>query len=233
MEDVNGENGSLAEAAYASIRQAILRCDLAPGQQVTEAQLATRFGVGRAAVRAAMTRLAHERLVIASPRRGYEVAPVTLQHVRDLFGVRLIVEPAGAQLAASHGNDETIALLKRLNAACQHLPGNDDAPSLREANKQFHVAVARLSGNARLEQMTASVIDELDRVLYLPQLANVWDRIDSSFEEHQRVIEALKRRDAAGAGQAMREHVLPNQHFIIDSLISSPVLRSINLVGAT
>lgn len=225
------ESQSLAETAYEVIRQAILRCDLAPGQQVTESQLAASFGVGRAAVRAALTRLSHERLVQAIPRRGYAVAPVTFQQVRDLFGVRLIVEPAAAQLAAARVSAEALAELERLNDACRHQPGNDDAPGLREANKVFHVAVANLAGNVRLEQMVATALDELDRVLYLPQLAHVWDRIDASYAEHQRIIEALRRRDGEAARQAVHDHILPNQHFVVDALIASPQLRSINLVG--
>jgi DNA-binding GntR family transcriptional regulator len=224
-------NGSLADQAYEAIRQAILRCDLAPGQHVTEAQLAGNFGVGRAAVRAALTRLSHERLVQAIPRRGYAVAPVTFQHVRDLFGVRLIVEPAAAQLAAGRADEQVIARLEQLNQACRHLPGHDDAPALREANKSFHVAVARASGNARLELMVETVLDELDRVLYLPQLANVWDRIDASYVEHQRVVEAIRNRDGDEARRAVHDHIVPNQHFVIDGLISSPQLRSINLVS--
>ncbi len=224
-------NGSLADAAYAAIRLAILRCELAPGQHVSESQLANSFGFGRAAVRAALTRLSHERLVQAIPRRGYAVAPITFQQIRDLFGVRLIVEPAAAQLAAARADARLIAHLEQLNEECRHLPGRDDAPALRAANKRFHVAVAHASGNARLEQMVEVVLDELDRVLYLPQLTNVWDRIDASYEEHQRVVEALRARDGEEARRAVYDHVMPNQHFVIDGLISSPQLRSINLVS--
>lgn len=224
-------NGSLAHAAYETIRQAILRCDLAPGEHLTEARLASTFGVGRAAVRAALTRLGHERLVQAMPRRGYMVAPITFQQVSDLFGVRLIIEPAAARLAAARTEAPMAAELERLNEACAHLAGRDDAAELRRANKAFHVAVARLSGNTRLEQMVSVALDELDRVLYLPQLANVWDRIDASFAEHQRIIAALGERDAAGAELATREHILPNRHFVIEGLIASPMLRSINLVN--
>lgn len=224
-------NGSLAEAAYETIRRAILRCELAPGQHISEAQLAASFGFGRAAVRAALTRLSHERLVQAIPRRGYAVAPITFQHIRDLFGIRLVIEPAAAQLAAGRANEQTIADLEQLNQVCRHLPGQDDAPALREANKRFHVAVAQASGNARLQQMVEVVLDELDRVLYLPQLANVWDRIDASYQEHQRVIEGLRIRDGEEARRAVHDHIVPNQHFVIDGLISSPQLRSINLVS--
>jgi DNA-binding GntR family transcriptional regulator len=224
-------NGSLAEAAYETIRRAILRCELAPGQHISEAQLAASFGFGRAAVRAALTRLSHERLVQSIPRRGYAVAPITFQQIRDLFGVRLILEPAAAQLAAGRADAQLVAHLEKVNDVCRHLPGHDDAPALREANKRFHVAVAHASGNARLEHMVEVALDELDRVLYLPQLANVWERIDASYQEHQRVIEAIRQRDGEEARRAVHDHIVPNQHFVIDGLISSPLLRSINLVS--
>jgi DNA-binding GntR family transcriptional regulator len=233
--DLAGEpasNGSLANVAYERIRRAILRCDLVPGEQVTEARLATTYGLGRAAVRAALTRLGHEELVRAVPRRGYTVSPITFQQVNDLFGVRLVVEPAAARLAAGRSTAQSVAELERLNEACAHVAGHDDAAALREANKALHVAVARCSGNARLERVVRDALDELDRVLYLPQLANVWDRIDASYAEHQQILESIRERDAAKAERAMLDHVLPNKQFVIEGLISSPILRSINLVSA-
>lgn len=230
MTTPGSDDSSLADAAYQAIRQAILRCDLAPGQYVTEAQLAATFGAGRAAVRAALARLGHDRLVQAIPRRGHQIAPITFQQVRDLFGVRLIIEPAAAQLAAAHADEETLAGLEALNAACQHVPGHDDIIALRQANNRFHAALAAASGNDRLAQMAHAALDELDRVLYIPQLANVWRRIDSSYDEHARVLDALRRRDGEAAAQAQYDHVALNQQFVIDGLISSPKLRSINLV---
>jgi DNA-binding GntR family transcriptional regulator len=231
MLDTTSDQGSLADLAYEAIRRAILRCDLAPGQYITEAQLSAQFGAGRAAVRAALARLGHERLVQAIPRKGHQIAPITFQQVRDLFGVRLIIEPAAAQLAAARANEHSLAALEALNHACQHCSAEDDIVALRLANHRFHAALAHASGNERLESMVRTVLDELDRVLYIPQLANVWTRIDSSFDEHARVLDALRRRDAEAAWQAQYDHVALNQHFVIDGLISSPSLRSINLVS--
>jgi DNA-binding GntR family transcriptional regulator len=231
MLDTASDEGSLADLAYEAIRRSILRCDLAPGQYVTEAQLSAQFGAGRAAVRAALARLGHERLVQAIPRKGHQIAPITFQQVRDLFGVRLIVEPAAARLAAERADDQTLHDLEACNQACLHRPGEDDVIALRQANNHFHAALAHASGNERLASMVRTVLDELDRVLYIPQLANVWHRIDSSYEEHQRVLEALRRRNAEAAWQAQYDHVALNQHFVIDGLISSPRLRSINLVA--
>lgn len=219
-----------AELAYETIREAILCCDLGPGDHVSEIQLASRFGFGRAAVRAALTRLGHDRLVEAIPRRGYAVAPITFQNVQDLFGVRLIIEPAAARLAASRIDRAMIAELERLNEASAHVPGNDDLIALRKANKAFHAAVANISGNERLALMTNHVLEELDRVLYLKQVNVVWDRIDTTFAEHQRLIDALAARDSRAAEQAAYDHIVPNQRAVIDALIASPGLRSINLV---
>src|SRR5690349_17159429 len=91
---------SLGEAVYAALRRAIIRCELRPGQQITEGELAERFGAAKATVRVILNRLAHERLIQILPREGYLVAPLTLKQVQDLFGARLVLEPAVARLAA-------------------------------------------------------------------------------------------------------------------------------------
>ena len=233
MDGVDGRQvkTSLADEAYAAIRAAILRLDLAPGEQVTESQLGARFGMGRAAVRAALARLGHDGLVQVMPRHGYAVAPITFRQVRDLFGVRLIVEPAAAGLAARANDPEVIAELERLNDACIVRPGQDDPHWQRQANTAFHLAVARASGNERLTEIVRTVLDELERVLYLPAITRDGVRVGASFAEHARIIDAIRRGDADGATQAATDHIVPNQRSVIDALIASPGLRSINLLG--
>jgi DNA-binding GntR family transcriptional regulator len=105
----------LSDAAYERIHEAIITSELCPGAQVSESQLTADFGFGRAAVRAALTRLCHEQLVQAVPRRGYIVAPVTFKHIGDLFGVRLVIEPAATPPAAAHADQPLLAELERLN----------------------------------------------------------------------------------------------------------------------
>jgi DNA-binding GntR family transcriptional regulator len=198
---------------------------------VTESQLAAQFAFGRAAVRAALTRLSHDRLLQAIPRHGYEIAPITFKHVQDLFGVRLIIEPAAARLAATRADDRLVAHLAHLNQACARTDNHDNPAPLRDANKAFHVAIAQVAGNDRLADMVGVVMDEMDRVLYLPQLANVWERIDATFDEHERLLAAIRARNPDVAERAATDHILPNRQFVIDALIASPQLRSINLVG--
>jgi DNA-binding GntR family transcriptional regulator len=216
--------------AYDAIKSAILRWELAPGEQVTELQLTTSFGYGRAAVRAALTRLSHERLVQAIPRQGYAIAPVTFKLVQDLFALRLIIERAAARIAAERADDAFVIELERLNDACLHRPGDDDMTALREANRQFHITLTSGSGNDLLIDTATTTLDGMQRILYLPLVANVWKTIDATYEDHSRIIDAVRARDPDAAEHAIATHIESNRDFFIGALISSPAFREIDLL---
>lgn len=223
---------SLSDQAYGRIRQAIICWDLEPGDQVTELQLTTRFDLSRAAVRAALGRLAHDGLVRPIPRQGFVVAPITMQHVQDLFGVRLIVEPAAARLLAQRGDPDVIAQLNILNEACKVDEAMFDGVALRQANAEFHVGMTRATGNERLAAITRDSLDELQRILYIPQIAKDSTRIEETFAEHEEIIAAIRDRDPATAERATIDHIASNRQTIIDALLGSSAIRSINLVRA-
>ncbi len=203
--------------------------DLPPGEQVTELHLSSRTGFGRASVRAALARLSHERLVTTLPRRGYEVAPITFKYVTDVFGVRLVVEPAAARQVAARGDGTVADRLEAINEGCRYVAEPYDAARLRLANREFHVALAHATGNDRLADLTSALVDDLQRILYLPQVARETDRVASTHEEHQRIVDAIRRRDPDAAAQAAHDHVELNKVTIIDLLIGTTEIASINL----
>jgi DNA-binding GntR family transcriptional regulator len=223
------ESKSQAQIAYETIKRTILRWDLVPGEHVSELQLSTSFGFGRAAMRSALTRLSHERLIRPIPRHGYVIEPLTLKHVRDMFGVRLVVEPAAARLAAQLAGEDEIAAIEEINQRCAHRSGPIDELVLRDANKEFHVALVRSSGNERLAEITSAALDDLQRILYLPSLNRVPTRIDATFDEHGRILSAIRNRDPDRAEIEMRDHVAVNKDSMIEVLLSSPLLQTINL----
>jgi DNA-binding GntR family transcriptional regulator len=215
--------------AYDAIRAAIINWELPPGVQVTEVQLANRTGFGRASVRAALARLSHELLVTTLPRRGYQVAPITFKYISDVFGVRLVLEPAAAKLVAARSDEAMISKLESINERCRYVADPYDPGRHRTANKEFHVALSLATGNDRLADITSHAVDDLQRILYLPQVATETDRVATTYEEHRRIIEAIRRRDPAGAEQAATEHVELNKTTIIDLLIGTSEIASINL----
>src|ERR1700759_1291081 len=84
----------LRENVYEMLRADILDCHLAPGDDVREQELASRYAVSRQPVREALLRLEREHLVTVQPRQGYRVNPISLSDARDLLRFRLALEPA-------------------------------------------------------------------------------------------------------------------------------------------
>src|SRR5919197_1993639 len=112
MAPVNGANSGAV--AYERLRQAVMRLELAPGAGVSEAQLVKGFGFSKAAVRAALARLRAEGLVVAEPRRGHVIAPLTMRDVLEIYDLRLLLEPPATEAAAGRIQRDELARLQAL-----------------------------------------------------------------------------------------------------------------------
>src|SRR5271163_1649144 len=154
---------SLGEAVYDRIKGDIVGCVLVPGESCSESQLAHAYGVGKAPIRRALAALSQEGLVMARPRQGHTVAPLTAESVNEVFGLRLILEPAAARMAAGRAN---IALLKKLHAGVATGFKAGDRRSERrwiEANNAFHIEITRAAGNERLTRIVTALLAESQR----------------------------------------------------------------------
>ncbi len=220
---------SLGDRAYEIIRNAIIEWDLEPGAQVTELHLATTYDLGRAPVRAALVRLCHDHLIDSIPRHGYVIAPITFQHIQDSLGVRLITEPAIARIVASRPDPGLIERLEAINDACRYVGEPYDARALRWANRDFHLCLAEATGNQRLVEIERVSLDEMLRMLYIPRVTRESDTVESTFDEHADIIEAIRARDPDAAEAAAARHVEHNRDNLYSVLIRSETVRSINL----
>jgi DNA-binding GntR family transcriptional regulator len=109
----------LTARAAEALRRDILSIRLAPGETLSEAMTASRLGLGKAPVRAALARLAEEGLVQAVPRRGWVVSLVTIRDIHEVFDLRLLLEPEAARRAALNPLARAdAAALTRLDAVC-------------------------------------------------------------------------------------------------------------------
>src|SRR5262245_62001130 len=90
----------LSQVAFQRIKRDILTCVLPPGHQVTEAELAHRYALGKAPIRAALVGLCQSGFVRAIPRQGYLISPVTMRDVQEITQLRLLLEPEAAKLAS-------------------------------------------------------------------------------------------------------------------------------------
>lgn len=143
----------------------IISCQLAPGTSVSEPGLTSLLKKNKAAVRAALIRLAHDGLVTAVPRSGYSVAPLEVKDALELGQLRLLTEPPAFRLAVNRINPAT---LKRATQRYSQGYDRSDAHSVNdflEQNREFKLAIARATGNGRLAAWIEEVSESVDRYL--------------------------------------------------------------------
>jgi DNA-binding GntR family transcriptional regulator len=222
-----GRGRLLADTAYDSIKRDIVRCTLEPGRQVTEEELADRYRVGRAAVRAALKRLYQEQLIEIMTRQRYMIAPITLKHVNELFDVRLLLEPPAARRAAGRVDAQRLRTLDELCRAQYRVGDRESAAEFLSINTEFHVAVAEASGNSLQASMIRGLLDKIERVHHLGHLLH--DRNQDAFHEHHDLLEALLAGDGDRAEQIMVDQIVAAKRFAIDAMLNSTSLSTVNV----
>jgi len=211
--------GRQSDQALERIQRAIIRCELMPGEVVPESELARRFDLGRAAARAAADRLSVVNLLKPIRRSGYEVKPISLRDVNDLFQARLVLEGACVRLAAGRVN---AADLRRLDRLCNVRYAPNDADSTErflQANSEFHLFIASTVGNERILRILAGIFAEMERLFHFG--LRLRNRTDEIRHEHKALIEALVSGDADTAEQETRSQVEASRAMVLDALISN------------
>jgi DNA-binding GntR family transcriptional regulator len=180
---------SATTRVYATVKREILTCTLPPGAPLYEGQLAERLSVSKTPVRDALGMLAHEGFVTVQPRRGYRVSDITLADVQEVFHLRLLLEPAAAELAAERA---TADQLKRLQELAEESYVYGELPTYEEfvvKNREFHVLLAEASGNGRLAGTLRNLLEEMQR-LFLFGL-DIRDSAEEQIHEHRELVDAL------------------------------------------
>jgi DNA-binding GntR family transcriptional regulator len=190
---------------YEGLKAAVVNGDLAPGEVLGEAELARRWEVSRTPVREAIRKLEQEHLVRWSPRRGATVASITVAGVRDLYETREALEGLAAQLAARRATEQEVGELERLAEAIRKAHDSGDLLEAIKLDDRLHRCLVRSTGNRVLESHLGSI---LDRVL-MGRMTVRRDpgRVDEIVREHDRIISALRGRDAAAAEAEAAGHI--------------------------
>ncbi|WP_460443981.1 GntR family transcriptional regulator [Amycolatopsis cihanbeyliensis] len=192
----------LRERVYQAMQEMIISRQLAPGQHLVESELAERLGVSRQPIREALQLLNSEGWVDLSPGYGAFVHAPTDAEVDELLAVRSVLEGESARLAAQQAGSEGVRLLKEICSRGEAAVAADDVDSMVAANAELHRAVTELSGNGVLIDFVNQV-DRRVRWYYTPIARH---RGQTSWEEHEKLVDAIERGDTEAAAQVMREH---------------------------
>lgn len=177
----------------------------APGTALDETVLSMEFGVSRTPVREAIRQLEMTGLVEARPHRGAVVCDVPPARLVDMFAVMLELEALCARLAATHMTAGERAALRALHEGSADLVRGERRGDYVAANDAFHDAIFDGSRNGFLAETARHVRFRLSP-FRRAQLES-GDRIARSFDEHERIVAAIARGDAAAAEAEMRTHI--------------------------
>ncbi len=207
---------SMTAKVYAAVRREILSCQIIPGEELSEGELATRFKMSKTPVREALAKLRAEGLVKIFPRRGYQVAPVTFQDMNELFEIRSMLEGRAAELASQRITREDIGQLSTLADIIYDRAEHLSIRRFVQTNRDFHEGIAVASGNRRLHGMILQVLDELQRFFHLgAQLRDVGNETN---DYHRQIIAGLTRRDASQARSSIMEDIASTQRGLLVAL---------------
>jgi DNA-binding GntR family transcriptional regulator len=204
-----------AERAYYELKSRILTCQLAVGSRVQEKTLSGEIGVTPELLRDACHRLLRERLVREEGPQIYSVAPFTLSDIRELSEMRRTIESRTAALAAERVRPYEIARLLIL-AELSYQPG-ERKTYMRYLlyNTAFHRQLAHAARNSRLEATVISVLDQIQRPLYLGLDVGL-DPVAAT-AEHLDVVDAVRHKRAAAAARLMWDQVTSSEKRMIEA----------------
>ncbi|WP_081492589.1 GntR family transcriptional regulator [Bradyrhizobium genomosp. I (2014)] len=196
------EKRSLDRAAADVIRQAITSGALAPGKRLTETELSTGLNVSRGTIRAALQRLMSEGLVKQKPYSGWEVASLTSRDAWELCTLRSSLEGLAAQLAAANPNRRRPieAAYDDMKAAAK----SRNQKRINDSDLALHKAIVILSGHNRLADHYGLVEHQVR--MYMASSNAILERPDMVIANHEKMVNALLRGDAAASERYAREH---------------------------
>lgn len=206
----------LRDVVFNTLRHAILKGELEPGERLMEIALAQKLGVSRTPIREAIRKLELEGLVVMVPRKGAEVADITEKDLRDVLEVRTALEELSIELAMKNMSDDDYEQLIKANEAFAKDSEGDDLIKIAESDVAFHEIIYMATGNKRLIQ----IINNLREQMYRYRLEYIKDKSSHArlVEEHDRIIDAMRKNDTTAAKAAIKLHVENQEENILKSI---------------
>lgn len=203
----------LRDVVFNALRKAILTGRLKPGERLMEVHLGEMLGVSRTPIREAIRKLELEGLVIMVPRKGAEVAGMTVKSMQDVLEVRRSLDVLSVELACER---RTAAELERLKEAGDNFARaikTGNAAVMAEADVIFHDIIVAATGNRRLQQILNNLAEQIYRYRFIYLQDDI--RHEILVAEHEAVYQGIGNRDIAAAVQAVRVHIDNQERSII------------------
>ena len=217
---------TVSEQAFLSLRRDVLHGEHPPGSKLKLELLQVQYGFSSSPLREALNRLAQEGLVRADERRGFRVAPISVEDMADITRMRLLIDVSALRDAIAAGDDaweaDLLASFHRLERLESRLP---EGPVVLDADwvqrhRDFHRALLAACPSQRQLALSASLFDQAER--YRQISGRHRQNLRRKNEEHRRLMQAALKRDADTACMLLSEHMLSTQRNVVAALRKMP-----------
>lgn len=224
---------TLAAQVTAQLREAILRGNLKPGQRLIERELAKATGASQVTIREALQPLIHEGMVVKKTNTASYVTELSLETLREILAVRLILEPHALQLASQRLTKNTIAEQRNRIARMQDRASNHDLYQCSREDFDFHRRLWEIGGNEVLTKtLTGICTSYFAYTSILPSLSREdlearigpyqlfqkhWlSGVETRFEAHQELLDAVVRGVPDEIEDKVRNHILAGWRWLLE-----------------
>ena len=208
--------GTLQSIAYERIKGLLVCGKLKQDLIYSGSQFAEMLGVSRTPVREALLQLSAEGFFIPVQGRGFRIREFSKEEIRDFFEARLMIETYIIQRLAESMDDEDVQSLEESLNQMVRCARKKDSDGFLEADKAFHMNLVHRHKNRLLVSIMEN-IRNLISILGRKALATA-GRTEEVIGEHRKVLEGIRKRDAAAAAKAMRRHLSVTESTIIETL---------------
>ena len=206
----------LRDVVFNTLREAILKGDLKPGERLMELQLAAQLGVSRTPIREAIRMLEQEGLAVTVPRKGAEVAKMTLKGMEDVLEIREALDILACQLACERITEEQLTILVEKKKAFEDSLKSGNVKAIAETDVAFHDVIYDATGNPKLVNMLNNLREQIYR--YRVEYLKNADNYPKLISEHNAIYDSLANRNQTDATTSIREHV-KNQAIAVKEVI--------------
>ena len=187
------------------LRAALVSGQLRPGEVYSAPMLAAQFGVSATPVREAMIDLVNEGLVVTSPNKGFVVRELSPREMDEITGIRRLLEIPTTVSVIGVPSSSDLAELRLLAQSIVTAAKDRDLVSFIRTDREFHLKILALAGNAELVNLVGSLRDRA-RLYGIADLASSGE-LDVTAREHLEIVDLLEAEDAVGLEELMHKHI--------------------------
>lgn len=197
---------SKRESAYCKVREAIVYGQLAPGERLVEKRLCEEFRIGRTPLREALSQLQIEGYLESTHNRGLTISKMSTQNAKEIYDIIAAMEGYSAKIATKYIDEAQLKNLRSIQGALRSAASSNNQQKWMEKNAMFHSSLVKYSRNNFLNILIESLRNRIYRYRLIAMV--IPGSLERYYIAHERILEAISKKDAMGAGRSMQNHVL-------------------------